>query len=656
MEGFLMAIFFFAALPIAVANFTYVSSEQYTSHIAAAASDSLTSAVDDSNVPLLVGSSGNPSVSLPPQALRSLENKNIVKRYRVTDVKFGALNPRNQNAAKSVQVELFDGTILTIDKTKTEERSSGNYTWHGTVRGYPKSSVIFTVVKNYLTGNIEILDQSLALQGKYDIVYVGNGLYSLRELDFTDMEDESEVPTLPDSMSADRPAGDADVANTVASDVGDVIDIMIVYSNQTAAAAGASIDSQIQAAVDAANAAYFNSNVNYRLRLVHTEGLNYNEASTNAYNTALSDITSGTNGAQAVPTLRDYYKADLVSMFIESPTYCGMGWLGLSSMAAFTVVARDCAAGYYSLAHEIGHNMGLNHDPATEPSLSPYAYGHGYIDPSCAFRTVMAYAGCGATRVGYHSNPNLMYPGTTLPMGTTDLSDAVRVLNQNARTVANYRTETSVVCERNAPIVTVTPANQIGTGGQSLPYTLTVKSADSSSCVNATFVTSSSIPAGFIQSPASFSFSLAPGAQVSQTMMVTAPAGTVPGTYAITESTQNSSAPSIPPTTASANYVVNPPDLTAPVVTITNPADGSVLPSGKGGQINVTSSASDQSGIKRMEVYLNDVLVQSCTLKTSCTYKWAHSKAAPGQHSIKVIATDNSPAMNKGWATIVVTK
>ena len=47
-------------------------------------------------------------------------------------------------------------------------------------------------------------------------------------------------------------------------------------------------------------------------------------------------------------------------------------------------------AGYLSYAHEVGHNQGLHHDPASSGgSVGSYSYAYGYQDPGGAFRTVM---------------------------------------------------------------------------------------------------------------------------------------------------------------------------------------------------------------------------------------------------------------------------
>ena len=111
-----------------------------------------------------------------------------------------------------------------------------------------------------------------------------------------------------------------------------------------------------------------------------------------------------------------------------------------ASSYAFTVVNRGCSSGNYSFPHEIGHNFGARHDTYVDSSTSPYAYGHGYVDCVEGWRDVMAYpTQCGGTRIAYLSNPNLTYGSPPDPLGTTTTADNVRVHNQNAVTVANFR-------------------------------------------------------------------------------------------------------------------------------------------------------------------------------------------------------------------------
>jgi hypothetical protein len=131
-------------------------------------------------------------------------------------------------------------------------------------------------------------------------------------------------------------------------------------------------------------------------------------------------------------------------MFTESGGYCGSSWLGPSASYAFSVINRGCSSGNYSYPHEVGHLFGSRHDIYVDPSTTPYAYGHGYVDCVEGWRDVMAYPSqCGGTRIPYLSNPNMTYGSPPDPLGTTSTADNVRVHNQNALTVANFRLTTT---------------------------------------------------------------------------------------------------------------------------------------------------------------------------------------------------------------------
>ncbi len=86
----------------------------------------------------------------------------------------------------------------------------------------------------------------------------------------------------------------------------------------------------------------------------------------------------------------------------------------VSSMApyAFTVVHDDstyACLSNQSLAHELGHNQGDNHNREDSVGyVGAYDYSYGYrLCQTGGFRTVMSYSCTGGTRVSYFSNPNV---------------------------------------------------------------------------------------------------------------------------------------------------------------------------------------------------------------------------------------------------------
>lgn len=58
-----------------------------------------------------------------------------------------------------------------------------------------------------------------------------------------------------------------------------------------------------------------------------------------------------------VHTIRTLYGADVVALMVDIPDSCGVGYVGPLFGYMFSVTSWLCAAGYYSLAHEIGHNL-----------------------------------------------------------------------------------------------------------------------------------------------------------------------------------------------------------------------------------------------------------------------------------------------------------
>lgn len=243
-----------------------------------------------------------------------------------------------------------------------------------------------------------------------------------------------------------------------------LIDLMVVYTPLARAEAGGAdptaIESLIDLGVAETNAAYLISGVAQRLRLVHTQEVAYVEA--NHLRTDLDAITFPGDGAlDDVHALRDTHGADLVQLVVGGAAGCGIAWL-LDTLSTgqpqygFSVTLWTCISPNYTFGHELGHNMGLMHDPYAVAKYGegagPAPYGYGFVDVARRWRTVMAYrdqcadqAGVDCTRVLVFSTPKFAFdgdgPGGQPPgiMGTANENHNAHVLNRTAQLVAAYR-------------------------------------------------------------------------------------------------------------------------------------------------------------------------------------------------------------------------
>jgi hypothetical protein len=90
-------------------------------------------------------------------------------------------------------------------------------------------------------------------------------------------------------------------------------------------------------------------------------------------------------------------------------------------------------------------------------------------------------------------------------------------------------------------------------------------------------------------------------------------------------------------------------DITAPVATITKPANGSTVIN----NVTITANASDNVGVTRMELYVDGALKSTASIG-SISWTWNTKKVAAGTHVIMVKAYD--AAGNTGTVSSTVYK
>jgi hypothetical protein len=333
---------------------------------------------------------------------------------------------------------------LLVEREQHQRRGPRSMVWRGRAQNDRTSKVTLTMRDGILLGHIQSGNEVFSIRPD------ANGRTVIEKLDSNSFPPEwghdhathghEKVPP-PSATESSSGSSTTTTPTTAAATATTNIALMSVYTPQARAAAGgtAQIQAQIQAAVDQANSAFANSNMTARYFLAHAEEVAYNDS---------GDISADLNwvtGNSSVAGLRNNYGADMVSLVVANGGgYCGIGWVQRSPGSgfanyAFQVTAQGCLSNQ-TLAHEHGHNLGMEHDPANagiSPSSASYVWSFGH-NVAGSFRTIMSYA-CPSPcpRVLHYSNPDVLYNGQ--PTGIANQRDNAQTGDLTAPIVAAFR-------------------------------------------------------------------------------------------------------------------------------------------------------------------------------------------------------------------------
>ena len=254
--------------------------------------------------------------------------------------------------------------------------------------------------------------------------------------------------------------GAIDFAGAFCGSSTDVIDVAVFHTPAARESAGGldEIEAEIDLYVAETNQALAESGVRARVALVASEEVDYTEAG--EYDIDLDRLADPSDGhLDGVHAVRDGIGADLVHLIVGDLDVCGVAFLG----GAFGITLHGC--GGRTLAHELGHNLGLHHDRYELAHLARRALslhpGYGYVNQrgleggsthDDRWLTVMAYwSQCNALRVRCtsllrYANPRQVWLGDPLgvpadvdSMGDDGPADAVAVLDATIPVVAGFR-------------------------------------------------------------------------------------------------------------------------------------------------------------------------------------------------------------------------
>ena len=294
--------------------------------------------------------------------------------------------------------------------------------------------------------------------------------------------------TPPKALSSEDPGNDPDDEKPLVSadelpdqDGNTVIDVMVVYTEEARRDRGSKVAMIAAAnqAVNWANVAFDNSDVDLSFRLVHVDEISYSESGSSS--TDLSNLQD----ARVLPEvheLRDAHGADIVSLWTDGD-YGGLGNLGALNQwtdgrFAFNVCSSSTKFGsskiYSIFTHECGHNLGCGHardqDEEAGPSDTFPEYGAGWRwtdGNNKEWRTLMAYRP--GERTQHFSNPEVNYNG--IPTGNETNNNA-RVLKEMMNQVANYRDSVYYEFRLEDDSVTIVSYNKLASGVVEIPKTI----------------------------------------------------------------------------------------------------------------------------------------------------------------------------------------
>lgn len=242
------------------------------------------------------------------------------------------------------------------------------------------------------------------------------------------------------------------------------IDLLVVYTPKALSQAGslANLTAMINNGVQSINVSLSESNIPLSVQAIHIHPLGSDlpsETSPDLKYNDLDKLRLATDGNwDGIHSVRESYGADLVSVLSGGvDTGAVANFYNGSSNWVFSLLRLNRIATTVEWAHEIGHNLGADHDDNNAVGLGAASYSRGFRwenPPGQIWRSVMSY-GPGLITNKF-SGPDIYHMGAATGDSQHD----------NARTLRNIGPSVALFRERRA----AAPTNVKASDGASTKY------------------------------------------------------------------------------------------------------------------------------------------------------------------------------------------
>ncbi len=349
---------------------------------------------------------------------------------------------------REIMLTMPEGPRLRMSLSRSYRTKNGDVVWSGANRlmpdgrikldGRPVSTALFVMRGQRVTGQVitstgEVYEVLTSEDGAQQYM-VKRDPASLEGAD--DTPSRVDIPAQPDRR-ATYTLNRATVAAT------STVRVLQVYTPEAVAELGGQNAANDRAAffIAQSNTAFTNNGLPL---LFESAGVQFTTQSqaTNDSPTLVSRLQGTTDGwfDAYSTTQRNTTGADLVALVVRDGLVSGGSLLcgqaaaiGAVASSGFFVQNHTCST--FTFVHEAAHLFGARHD--NDPTTTPFRYGHGYVNRTNNFRTIMAVNSNPQPRIGFFSTIDQTYNGGT--MGTSRTNDNERVMRERAATMAAFR-------------------------------------------------------------------------------------------------------------------------------------------------------------------------------------------------------------------------